>query len=363
MNQLWNLNATNVKEVKFDPVQVNSTINITVENCDVNCYIDKIVFYLNSADNTFGSQTQVSLTDRGHNYSGSINGYYPITFTTIGVGQTITGGTNTSQIIEQTGNTVVVQVGQSVQDSEGLGNIYVKLTRTTGTFSVGFTMAVFYRPEITFNSYFNTRNQTSNDKPFRVLSQVGLGTFGATTSTMTDVTKTIANYYHYRDNIRTASNSFAVTAQSPYFYFGTPYPTKRWWLGVASDCYPNIGIVSFSYYNGTSFVGFSTTQVALGALGPGTYQLAYDGVVIFTPPSDWKPLTMANDPYTRYNSVIIGLGTLATNNMVNNPGMYWIQCQVGFASTVGNVNTTVNIASVVPLIDPALPLTYRRRLI
>ena len=72
---------------------------------------------------------------------------------------------------------------------------------------------------------------------------------------------------------------------------------------------------------------------------------------------------MDNDPRTKYNSVIIGLGTLATNSTINNPNMYWIQCQVGFATNDPAVNQTIKISSICPLIDPDLPLTVRRRLI
>lgn len=367
MNQLSNLNATIVKELVYDASLQPSatTLNFTVENCHPNAYIEQIIFYLNSADASFGAQTQITLLDRGNGYTSPINGYLPITFSSIGSTVTTTGGTLTAPVITQAQNstTVVAYVNQSVQDSEGLGNIYVKLTRSSGSYNVGFTMAVVYRPEITYNSKFNTRNQQSNDHPPRILSQVGTGTFGAKASIMTDQTNFVAHNYNPRNNVDITTFGFGISSVNPIFYFGTPYQTKRWFLGFSSDNTPNIGIVTFSYYNGTAFTTFSTTSVANGCLGPGTYKFANDGVIIFTPPSDWQALQMANDPLTIYNATIIGLGTLATNNTVRNPNIYWIQCQVGFATTASTSNQTLNIATVVPLIDPALPLTYRRKLI
>jgi hypothetical protein len=361
MNQLSNINATQIKEVQYSAGLQNgvATINFTVENCSVNAYINQVVIYLANSDPTFYNQVNLSISDRGHNYAGSINGYNPMTFVTIGTSSNASPTYSTpAQTVTQNGNNVVFDVFQSFQDSEGLGNIYVQLTRTGGTFGTSFTMAVIFRPEINYNSKFNTRNQISSDRPFRVLSQAGLGTYGAPTSTMTDQTTQVFRSGIPRNNLDILTNGFSVNNANPYFYFGTPYPTKRWFLGFSSDNTPNIGIITFSYFNGSQFVGFANTQVANGAQGPGTYKFANDGVVIFTPPASWSPIQMANDPLTLYNNTIIGLGTLGTNNCVANPGMFWIQCQVGFIG-VG----TLTISSLTPLIDPALPLTGRRRLI
>ena len=367
MNQLSNLNATIVKEVVYDASLQPSatTLNFTVENCHTNAYIERIVFYLSGADANFGAQTQITLLDRGNGYASAINGFIPVTFTTIGSTVTTTGGTLTAPVITQAQNstTVTAIVEQSVQDAEGLGNIYVKLTRSSGSYNVGFTMAVIYRPETTYNTKLNTRNQESNDKPARILSQVGTGTYGATASVMTDQTNFVAHNYNPRNNVDTTTFGFNVTSSNPIFYFGTPYPTKRWFLGFSSDNTPNLGIITFSYFNGTAFTAFPSANVANGCLGPGTYKFANDGIVIFTPPSDWVGLSMANDPLTIYNNTIIGLGTLATNNTVRNPGIFWVQCQVGFATTAASSNQTLTIATVTPLIDPALALTFRRRLI
>lgn len=366
MNQL-NLNATVVKEVRYDVLTSTNVLNFTVENCSVNAHIEKIVFYLNSADPTFAAQTLLTIQDRGHTYPGSINGFIPMTYAAIGTSVTVTsGGTNTQALLVQSSSQIVeAYVNQATQDSEGIGNIYVKLTRSTGTYNVGFTMAVFYKPQITHNSKLNTRNQISNDVPFRVVSQVGLKSYADGASYMIDQTNNIAKSVNPRNNVENTTFGFIVNAQNPFFYFGTPYPTKRWFLGFSSDNTPNVGVVTFSYFNGTNFVGFLSTNVYSGALGPGT-NFANDGVVIFNPdPSiSWNSLVMPNDPYTVYNRNILGLGTLASNNLVNNPNMKWIQCQVGFATTTqSGVNTSLVIATVVPLIDPDLPLTFRRRLI
>jgi hypothetical protein len=194
-----------------------------------------------------------------------------------------------------------------------------------------------------------------------VLSQVGTGTY--LISAMADQTNSVARNVNPRSNSDTVTFGFAVTSGSPIFYFGTPFKTERWFLGFSSDNTPNIGVVTFSYFNGSAFTSFTAGNVSNGAAGPGTYKFANDGVVIFNPPSDWNPVQMSKDPLTVYNSTIIGLGTLATNNIVNNPAMYWIQCQVGFATNSVAANQTLNVSTVVPLIDPDLPLTYRRKLI
>ena len=368
MNEL-NLNATIVKEVRYDHQGLGHTnvLNFTVQNCAVNAYIEKIVFYLDSAAPNFALQTQLTILDRGHTYPGSINGFIPTTYASIGTTATVVfGGTNTQSVLVQASSQIVeAYVNQATQDSEGIGNIYVKLTRSTGVYNVGFTMAVFYKPLITHNSKLNTRNQISNDAPFRVVSQVGLNSYADGTSYMIDQTNNIAKSVNPRNNVENVSFGFIVNALNPYFYFGTPYPTRRWFLGFSSDCTPNVGVVTFSYFNGSNFVGFLSTNVYNGALGPGT-NFANDGVVIFNPDPtiSWNAVVMPFDPYTVYNRNILGLGTLASNNLVNNPGMHWIRCQVGFAtSQQAGVNTALVVSTVVPLIDPDLPLTYRRRLI
>ena len=371
MNQL-NLNAMVVKEVRYDATLANTNVlNFTVENCAVNAYIEKIVFYLDSADAGFASQTQITIQDRGHTFPGSINGFIPITYAAIGTSvNVVSGGTNTQAVLNQLSTRVVeAYVNQSVQDSEGIGNIYVKLTRLAGAtpapYTVGFTMAVFYQPQITHNSKLNTRNQVSNEMPMRVLSQAGLQTYLHPSSAMIDQTHNISLSVNPRNNVDITTFGFSINSSNPFFYFGTPYPTKRWFLGFSSDNTPNIGLVTFRYFDGSNFVGFGDTNWFSGALGPGTYQFANDGVIIFTPPNpyNWQATVMANDPYTVYNRNILGLGTLASNNLVNNPGMYWIQCQVGFATTTADKNNSLVISTVVPLIATDLPLTYRRRLI
>lgn len=361
MNQLSNLNATIVKEVKYDATlqPAATTINFTVENCHVNSHVDQIIFYLNSADANFGNQVVVELLDRGNGYAQPINGFVPTTFASFGSGQVTSGGTNVSNLLTQNGTTVVTHVNQSVQDSEGIGNIYVKLTRANGTFNVGFTMVVIYRPEITYNSKLNTRNQVSDVNVCRVLSQTGSGTY--LYSTMADQTNFVAHNVNPRNNTDIATFGFNVTSTNPVFYFGSPEQTKRWFIGFSSDNTPNIGSISFSYFDGNNFIGFAATQYAMGCLGPGTYQGAYDGVVVFTPPVSWSPIKMNTDPLTVYNQTMIGLGTLASNNIVRNPSMYWVRCQVGFSST--QFNQTLTVSTVVPLIDPALSLTYKRKLI
>jgi len=367
MNEL-NLNAMVVKEVRYDAALANTNVlNFTVENCSVNSYIQKIVFYLDSADPAFAAQTQVIINDRGHTFSGAINGFIPATYAVIGTSlNNISGGTNTQSILNQlTTRVVEAYVNAPTQDSEGIGNIYIKLNRSTGAYNVGFTMVVFYQPQITHNSKLNTRNQVSNEMPMRVISQNGLQTYIHPSSLMIDQTHNISLSVNPRNNPDTTTFGFSINSSNPFFYFGTPYQTKRWFLGFSSDNTPNIGLVTFRYFNGTDFVGFGDTNVYSGALGPGTYQFANDGVIVFTPPSStaWKPVVMPKDPYTVYNNNILALGPNASNNLVNNPGMYWIQCQVGFATTSADKNTQLVISTVVPLIATDLPLTVRRRLI
>lgn len=362
MNQLSNLNAKQIKEVVYNSALQSSatTLNFTVENCSVNAYIEQIIVYLNSTDANFYSQVNLSILDRGNGYSGSINGYNPITFATIGTSSNSSPVYSTSsQTVTQNGNTVIFDIFQSVQDSEGCGNIYIQMARTSGSFNVGFTMAVVFRPEITYNSKFNTRNQVSFNRYYRVLSQSGTAAFNISTSAMIDQTKTLFNCVNPRNNVDTLTNGFTVDSNNPYFYFGLPQQNKRWFLGFSSDNSPNIGVVTFSYFNGSSFTSFPATQVFNGCQGPGTYKFANDGVLIFTPPSNWIATTMPNDPLTKYNNVLLGLGQkLATNNLVYNPQMFWIQCQVGFVGV-----NTIKVSTLVPLIDPAQALTNRRPLI
>jgi|694.fasta_scaffold00302_39 hypothetical protein len=361
MNQLSNLNATLVKTVRYETnTAISNTLNFTVENCSVVTNIQKIVFYLDTPDQNFASQTQITISDRGHTFPGKINGFIPTVFASIGTNfSAVFGGTNTNSVLIQNSPQVVTAiVNQSTLDSEGIGNIYVKLQRTTGNYTGGFTMAVFYQPGITYNSNFNTRNQISNDAPFRVLSQFGIGTYANGISTMVDQTQNVAWTPNRRNNIDNLDFGFGVSSSSPFFYFGTPYKTTRWFLGFSSDNTPNIGVVTFNYFNGTNFTSFSTTYV--GANGPGTYKFANDGVIIFSPPSDWQSLKMDNDPLTKYNQVLIGLGSLATNAIANNPQMYWVQCQIGFSSAAP-ANQTITVSSVSPLIEPNLPLTFPGR--
>jgi hypothetical protein len=361
MNQLSNLNATLVKMVRYETnTAVSNTLNFTVENCSVNANIQKIVFYLDSADTTFASQTQITISDRGHTFPGQINGFLPTVYASIGTSASyVFGGTNnTSVLIQNSPQVVTAIVNQSTQDSEGIGNIYVKLARTTSNFTVGFTMAVYYQPSITYNSDFNTRNQISNDAPFRVLSQFGINSYAHGISSMIDRTQNVACSPNRRNNIENLDFGFGVSSSNPFFYFGTPFKTARWFLGFSSDNTPNIGVVTFNYFNGTDFTSFSTSYI--GACGPGTYKFANDGVVMFAPPADWAPLKMANDPYTKYNQTIIDLGESPRTNMVNNPLMYWVQCQVGFTAA-SPANQTITVSSVVPLIASDLPLTYNRR--
>lgn len=360
MNQLSNLNATIVKDVFYDAsLQPQATsINFTIENAHTNAFIEQIIITLVSAEASFGSALGVTLLDRGNGYPGQLNGLSPVTFTTISTAASTSFGTITAQNIVQNGNTIIIGVNQSVQDSEGLGNIYVRLNKTWGAFNKSFTLTVVYRPEATYNTRLDTRNQLSDCKTMRVLSQVGVASWADPTSTMTEQTNFVARNPNPRNNQDIATFGFNVTSSNPIFYFGTPFRTNRFFIGFSSDCTPSIGLVTFSFYNGSTFVGLAATQVYNGALGPGSYNFAYDGILIVTPPATWSAVQMTNDPRTIYNRTMIGLGTLATNNTINNSGIFWIQCQVGFATTA-----TLTVATVAPLIDPAQTLTYRRRLI
>ena len=355
------MNATVVKELFYNAAVTDptaTTLNFTVENCHVNAYIEKIVFSFASADASFVNQVTIDILDRGNAYPSLINGMMPVTYASFGVGQSVQGGTLVTPIISQKSSTVAVAyVNQSVQDSEGLGNIYVKLTRINGgVFNINFTMAVFYKPETTYNPLLTSRNQISNNKPIRVITQTGTGAY--TGVGFTDQTNYIAHHYNPRNNITQATFGFNLTATDPIFYFGTPFKTKRWFIGFSSDNTPQIGLVTFSYFNGTNFVDFTAGEVFIGASGPSTFRFKNDGVIIFSPPTTWSPLNISNDPLSLYNTTMAGLGTMATNNVVNNPPMYWIKCRVGLGA-----GFTAKISTVVPLIDPEEPLTNRRRLI
>jgi len=362
-----NINAKQIKELLYDSTlqPAATTVKFTVENCHVNAHVEQIVLNFVSADST-ASNISCVLLDRGNGYTGTINGYYPITFATIGY---TTSPVINQNIVKNSANTqVTIYVNESVQDSEGIGNIYIQLSKSAGTFNTSFTMTVIYRPESTYNNRLNTLNQLSNSGFQRVLSQSGVGTYGSPLSAMVDQTNAVAHRANPRNNVDVATFGFPVFSTSPIFYFGSQDRTKRWFIGFNKDNTPNISSVTFSYFNGSTFVGLASTQVANGALGPGTYNFANDGVVILTPPSDWSALKMANDPLTKYNTNVNNLlfngsyggvsQIITTNNTVNNPNMFWIQCQVGFLTT-----SAVNIATVVPLIDPDYPVTTRRKLL
>ena len=350
------VNAKQIKELFYDStLQPTATsVNFTVENCNVNAFIEQIIINFSSADAT-ASNIVCSLNDRGHAYPATINGFNPVTFASVGYSTTPLSLQN---LVPNSSNTKAnIFVYESVQDSEGIGNIYVNLTKSTGSFNISFTMTVIYRPEATYNIRFDSLNQIDTRRPQRILSQIGLGTFGDPASSMIDQSSFVAHRVNPRNNLDIANFGFQVSSANPYFYFGTPAQTKRWFIGFSSDCTPNIGLVTFSYFNGSSFVGMGSTQCFVGAQGPGTYQFANDGVIIFNPPTGWSPLTMVNDPTTKINTTTIGLGTLSPNQIIPNPGMYWIQCQVGFATTA-----SITVSTVQPLIAVDHALTVRRRI-
>jgi hypothetical protein len=361
-----NINAKQFKEVQYNSALQPSatTINFTIENCSVNAFVEQIVLNFVSAD-TSASNITCSILDRGNGYTGQINGFNPVTFVNIGYSTTLLSLQNL--VVNSANTQATVFVSESVQDSEGLGNIYVQLAKSSGTFNVSFTMTVIFRQEVTYQAKLDTRNQIGSDRPFRVLSQSGTAAY-STTVALTDQTNSVAHYPNSRNNTDITTFSFPVTSTNPTFYFGTPYQTKRWFLGFSSDNTPNINTVTFSYWTGTAFASFSTSQYFLGAQGPGTYKFAYDGTVIFSGITSWLPYQMPNDPLSIYNTTVNNLfysgsafgvqQVITTNNTIQNPSMYWIQCQVGFATT-----STLNVATIVPLIDPAFPLTTRRRLI
>jgi hypothetical protein len=121
--------------------------------------------------------------------------------------------------------------------------------------------------------------------------------------------------------------------------------------------------MSFSYWNGTTWAGFANTQVFNGCLGS-SIGFVNDGVIIFENVQAWLSTTIPNDPLTKYNSVLIGLGqTLATNNLVPNPPMFWVRCRMGVTSAADLAGMSYKISTVVPLIDPDQALTVRRELI
>ncbi len=359
MNQLSNLNTKIFKQFVYNAsIQTSATqVKLTINNADVNAFVDKIVFNLGAADTTFGNQLTVAMNDRGHSFPSTINGFNPTNFVTISSSSTVSAGLVAMQNIVQNGLVVSVDVNTSVQDSEGIGNLYLTLSRASGSFSTSFSGTVIYKPEITYNSRLNTRNQTSRFK-LRALTQTGVGTFGLPSNVFVDQTNTLANYNQSRNNNENVNYGFNITSTNPVFYFGAQNKVTRYHIGFSSDCTPNIGIVTFSYYNGSSFVGLGATQVFSGAGGPGAYNFAYDGVIIFNIPSDWSALTIPNDPYNLYNNVIVNQGANPSNEMIGNPSAFWIRCQVGFASTITG-NQTLKISKIVPLINADQPLTLR----
>jgi len=357
-----NINSKQVKEIYYDAnlQSFATTVNFTVENSHTNAFIEQIVLNFISADSTAGNIV-CTIKDRGNGFPNSVNGFRPTTFASIGYSTTPVALQN---LVPNSANTQVnIYVYESVQDSDGVNCIYIQLSKSSGTFNVPFTMSVIYRPETTYNSKLDTRNQIAGPRSFRILSQTGIASFADPSAIMTNQTALISRFPNARNNVDTASLGFAVSSLSPFFYFGGADPINRFFLGFNSDCIPNLGIITFNYYNGTAFTSLSTSQIYVGAQGPGTYQFAYDGVITIVPPSNWSPLTMANDPFTVYNTTQVGLGTLATNYIIPNPGMYWIQCQVGFATTAPGANNSLTVSTVVPLISPSQPLTTRRKLL
>ena len=357
-----NINSKKVKEVFYDAsLQGFSTsINFTVENADTNAYIEQIILNFASADATAGNII-CTIKDRGNGFPNSVNGFKPVNFASIGY---TTSPVDAQNVITNSSNTqTTIFVYETVQDSDGVNCIYVNLTKTSGNFNIPFTMSVIYRPESTYNSKLDTRNQIAGARPFKVLSQVGIASYADPTAIMTNQTQLVARYPNARNNIDTANLGFTVFGTSPYFYFGGADQILRVFLGFNSDCTPNLGVVTFNYFNGINFVGLSNTQVYVGAQGPGTYPFAYDGVITFNPPSNWAPTTMINDPFTVYNNTQIGLGTLSNNSIIPNPGIYWIQCQVGFATTAPGSNQSLVVSTVAPLIEPNKSLTTRRKLL
>jgi hypothetical protein len=357
-----NINSKQIKEVYYDATLQGfaTSINFTIENAHTNAFIEQIVLNFASADSTAGNIV-CTIKDRGNSFPNSVNGFKPVTYSSIGY---TTTPTTMQNLVPNSSNTqVTIFVYESVQDSDGVNCIYVQLSKTSGTFNVPFTMTVIYRPETTYNSKLDTRNQIAGPRSFRVLSQTGIASYADPTAIMANQTPLVSRYPNYRNNVDTAALGFAVSSTSPIFYFGGADKINRVFLGFNSDCTPNLGIVTFSYYNGVSFTSFSTSQLYNGCQGPGTYQFAYDGVITINSPANWVPLTMANDPFTVYNTTMVGLGTLATNYVIPNPGIYWIQCQVGFATTAPGTNQFLTVSAVAPLIDPAQPLTTRKKLI
>lgn len=364
---LQNLNATQVRQVQYSAaLQPNAnTINLTITNCSVNSFVQQLIINLNTPYPGMSTGLNISLIDRGNGYNGIINDNYPMTFTTIGTSDIITPGAlgSVAQVIVQNGNTIVVDVFQSVEDTEGIGNIYIQLALAASSglsFGTSFTLSVIFRPEMTYSKRLNTRNQISFNKPYRVLSGPGSYNNNVLGTLMTDVSNFISKSAPDKSNTDVATYGFSAFSTSPYFYFGNNTPNKRWYINFASDNQVTSGIATFSYFNGTGFVPFLSTQISSGCLGPGTYQFAYGGIVIFTPPASWQPTPMINDPYVQYNTIQSGLGTFGygASNMLRGTSMYWIQCQVGFTG-VG----LFNISTVVPLIDPQQPLTNRRPLV
>ena len=364
MNYVSNLNAKLIRQVVYVPTPGSTSLLLTVKNCAVNAFIERIIITLNSTDATFSNQVNLFLLDRGNGFNGAINGITSMTFLGIGASSVPHPASSMYQSSVQNGNTIIYEINQSVQDSEGLGNIYVRLNRFVGTFNVGFTMAVILRPEVTYNTRLNTRNQNSSHKNFRVISENANGIFE-------NQTNSVSQSFLSRSNIDVLSNGFTRTGTGQTFYFGTPARTRRWYIGFDSDVNPTLGglartssaTMSFSYWNGTTWAGFANTQVFNGCLGS-SIGFVNDGVIIFENVQAWLSTTIPNDPLTKYNSVLIGLGqTLATNNLVPNPPMFWVRCLLGVTSAADLAGMSYKISTVVPLIDPDQALNVRRELI
>ena len=372
---------TMYKELYYDATlqPTCTSINFTVLSAHQNSLIQQVIITLASPDVFFGSALGITFNDRGNGYPGNVNGYTPQTFASFSTSATIALPSNfvSSETIIQHGNVITINVGQSIQDSEGVGLMYITLFKIFGVFNTSFTMAVIYSPASTYNWKLNNRNNLSDCKTWRVLTQQGVASYNDPTAFMVDQKNQFAINPFPRQNGDITTFGFTISGTSPIFYFGSSTKVSRIYLGFSSDMTRNIGYATFAYWNGQAFQTFSTStayqtlgtsQMFIGCGGPGTYIFAQDGIITINGAAvtNWCSLVMPNDPLTMYNKTIVGLGTLATNNFVNNPQMFWIKCFVGFATTTGALNPNsalLTVAAVVPLADPNLPLTYRRKLI
>lgn len=131
------------------------------------------------------------------------------------------------------------------------------------------------------------------------------------------------------------------------FYFGGVRKIKRFFIDFGKDNAYSDATITFTYSNGTSFVGFTTVYYGTRGATSGL-QMCYSGVIHLSDQSDWTPFLFSTDP------MVVQQNTIETNasvsgsykgNFFYNPNLYWIKAQIGLTTA----NAQVPIISILPL--------------